>query len=239
MPPAADRALVAGIYLAAERHNAAALADEFARASRWRVDQRWIALGEGDVPDSLKAVTIRRAPAPASKFALLNGLLQEAPLDEYAYIVVSDDDIALSPGFLDEYLALVCRHDFALAQPARTADSFIDHPFVARLPGIDARWTRFVEIGPLFTMRRDAVRVLVPFDGGSPMGWGFDFTWPCLLEAQGFKLGIVDATPVEHKLRRPVALYDHGDAHHAMESFLRRRPHLARDDAFVIIEPYV
>ena len=129
-------------------------------------------------------------------------------------------------------------HGFALAQPARTHASYIDHPFVEQLTGIDARWTRFVEIGPVFSMRRDAAELMVPFDENSPMGWGYDFVWPVLLETAGLRLGIVDATPVGHTMRRPLAHYDYEPTRARMDEYLTRRPHLTPGEAFVIVESY-
>ena len=70
------------------------------------------------------------------------------------------------------------------------------------------------------------------------MGWGYDFVWPVLIEEAGLRMGIVDATPVEHNLRKPVDLYDTRDAALAMRRFLASRPHLAGHDAFSVVEAY-
>jgi hypothetical protein len=70
------------------------------------------------------------------------------------------------------------------------------------------------------------------------MGWGYDLVWPVVMEEAGLALGIVDATPVAHDLRKPVALYDDRDAAIAMQSFLGAHPHLARHEAFRILESY-
>ncbi len=142
-------------------------------------------------------------------------------------------------GFLDSYLALVSRHKFAVAQPARTHDSYIDHRFVEQLDGIDARWTRFVEIGPLFSLHRSAFDYFLPFDEASPMGWGNDFVWPILAEKYSLRMGIVDAVPVAHNLRKPVAYYDYGTSANDMRRHLAERPHLSKKDAFYIVESYV
>lgn len=164
-----------------------------------------------------------RVEGPRPKFALLNELLVAASLPDFDYVIVCDDDVLLPEAFLDRYLACVEQHDFALSQPARTHDSFTDHPFVERLDGLTARWTRFVEIGPVFCMRRDAVPLLVPFDETSPMGWGYDFVWPCILEEAGLRPGIVDATPVSHSLRKSVTRYRHGTADEANLRFSQKQ----------------
>jgi len=232
------RVLVVGVYLIDREHATSDIAAEFDRSREWTVEQKWMALGAADVPEGLRRITAGARTTPAPKFALLNELLASVRLDDYAFVVVCDDDISLPPRFVDSYLELVSTHGFALAQPARTHGSYMDHPFVEQLAGIDARWTRFVEIGPLFSMRRDAAALIVPFDESSPMGWGYDFEWPILLEAAGLRLGIVDATPVEHTMRRTLAHYDYDPTRAHMDAYLARRPHVTPGEAFVIIESY-
>jgi hypothetical protein len=204
----------------------------------WEVEQRWIALGRTPAPDSLADVTVKAVDSMVPKFILLNQALASTALDDYAFVVVCDDDILLPSGFLDAYMRLVCEHDLALCQPARTHDSYIDHGFVEQLDGISARRTRFVEIGPLFSIRRDAFHILLPFDELSPMGWGYDLVWPFVLESAGLKLGIVDCTPVEHSMRKPVTQYDYDTAYQQMQNYLAQRPHLSFADAFFIVESY-
>jgi len=233
-----ERVLVAGVYLADREHRAADAAAELARSRHFRVEQRWIALGESEPPPGLAERTTLRARTPTPKFVLLNQILDPAELGPYEFVVVCDDDVALPEGFLDRYLELVRRHDLALAQPARTHGSFIDHFLVEQLDGLDARQTRFVEIGPVFSIRRDLVPLLLPFDEASPMGWGYDFVWPVVVEKAGKRMGIVDATPVAHDLRKAVAFYEHADADAAMKAFLSSRAHLSKGEAFTIVEAY-
>jgi hypothetical protein len=232
------RVLVVGVYLVDQEHAMCDIAAELDRSREWTVEQKWVALGGADVPAGLRRITAAARTTPAPKFALLNELLASVRLDDYAFVVVCDDDISLPPRFVDSYLELVSTHGFALAQPARTHASYIDHPFVEQLAGIDARLTRFVEIVPLFSMRRDATALIVPFDESSPMGWGYDFAWPVLLQAAGLRLGIVDATPVEHTMRRTLAHYDYDPARGHMDAYLTGRPHVTPGEAFVIIESY-
>jgi hypothetical protein len=234
----AERVLVVGVYLADQENTVAHVVPELARSVDWDVYQRWIAVGHTPAAGEVAAVTISRVESLVPKFTLLNQALAAVPLADYAYVLVCDDDILLPPGFLDEYLGLVCQHGFALCQPARTHDSYIDHSFVEQLDGLSARRTRFVEIGPLFSIRRDATSLMLPFDEHSPMGWGYDLVWPCVLESAGLSLGIIDRVPVAHSVRRPVALYDHHTADRQMEGYLEGRQHLSLDDAFLIVEAY-
>jgi hypothetical protein len=231
--------LVTGVYLSDKDHQAPAIVDELARSARWHVEQRWVALGHGHVPDALARYTIAHRTTASPKFTIVNEVLADLRLADYAYIVICDDDVTLPAGFLDDFLEVVGKYDFALAQPARSHDSFIDHPFVEQLDGLTARWTRFVEIGPLFSIRHDALSHLVPFDEASPMGWGYDFVWPTTMERAGLKLGIVDSTCVVHNLRKPVAHYDHGGADQAMQRYLGTRPHVSKAEVFSIVESYV
>lgn len=235
---ASGRVLVAGIYLAERENNAEAVIREMGRSRCWQVEQRWVAIGGAGIPEALTPFTAWRTEAPEPKFPLLNRLLAGLDLGRYDFVVVSDDDIEPPEGFLDRYLEMVSRYRFALAQPARSHDSFIDHPFVEQRNHLQARRTRFVEIGPLFSIRRDALPLLVPFSEESPMGWGYDFAWPVALEKADLRLGIVDAMPIAHKLRKSAAHYDHDAAWRAMDAYLAGHPHLTRPEAFSIVEAY-
>lgn len=235
-PARAGRVLALGVYLSNREHLAAEISAELASSRDWQVEQRWVALGDGPIPAPLEEVTAHRIQPPATKFALINRLLAEASASAYDHVLVTDDDITLPPGFVDAYLKVVGRHGFSLAQPARTHDSHIDHPFVEAVDRLEARRTRFVEIGPLFSLDRRGAALLTPFDEEAYMGWGLDFVWPAQLERAGLRLGIVDATPVAHRIRKSVTHYDLAHATSAMERFLAARPHLARAEAFTVLE---
>lgn len=231
--------LVLGVYLTDKENYAPSILAELQKSRDWAVEQRWVGLGKAAPDSDLQALTALRQKKPAPKFVLLNRLLADINLSAYEYLLVVDDDIMLPEGFVDDYLSLVERYHLAVAQPARTHDSYIDHPFVERLDGIAARRTRFVEIGPLFSLHRSAFKAFLPFDEGSPMGWGYDFVWPCLALDQGLHMGVVDAVAVAHSLRPPVMHYDYNSANAAMGRFLAQRPHLSKKDAFFIVESYV
>lgn len=235
----APRVLVAGVYLSDKKNLARHISRTLAGSKDWAVEQQWISLGESPPDSDMAPYTARVVGKFSPKFFLLNQLLKQIDLRDFEYLIVSDDDIQLPEGFLDRYLALVLRHELALAQPARSHDSYIDHRFVEQLDGIDARRTRFVEIGPLFSLHRKAYDYFLPFDEASPMGWGNDFVWPVLAEKHNLKMGIVDAVPVGHNLRKPVAYYNYGTSADAMRNYLATRPHLSTKDAFFILESYV
>lgn len=237
-PPAQHSLLVVGVYLLNKPNNISPIVAELADSRQWQVVQSWAALGEGAVPEELVAVTTMQQQEFLPKFSMLNRLLRNHDLDRFDYILVCDDDISLPEGFLDTYLDLVAAFDLALAQPARTPASYIDHYFVAQLKGIRGRQTRYVEIGPLFSLRRDIYADLLPFPEESAMGWGYDFVWPCVIENRGRKMGIIDATPVGHCLRKPVSYYQHREAEQAMKQYLLPRHHVTPGEAFRILESY-
>jgi hypothetical protein len=217
-------------------NSAAHVIEAMASSFEHAVEQRWIALAPGgrgrrDLPSTVMIMT-----EPAAKFSLLNRLLHDAR--DFDWVVLCDDDVEVGADFIDTVIRLAERHDFALAQPARTADSYIDHPFVQVMPGLAARRTRFVEIGPVTCVRRDAFPLLLPFDKDCGMGWGLDFVWPVRLEKAGLRMGIIDATPVAHRLRRPVTAYDYAESHGGMAWLLAGEHYLAPDDAFTILDAY-
>ena len=230
------KVLIAGVYLTDAPNLAAGITAELQRSERWRPEIRWAALGASPPLSELVEFTHIHEPGPVPKFQLLNRLIGDIGDDAYQYLLVTDDDVELGDGFLDGYLALQERLQLSLCQPARTHDSFIDHYFVAQLLGIAGRRTRFVEIGPVFSVAKEAFPVLLPFDEDAPMGWGLDFVWPRTVEKAGLQMGIIDATPVRHSLRKPVTHYDYDTTNDAMSKYLRQRESLSRPAAFVATE---
>ncbi|GAB0119616.1 hypothetical protein [Acidisoma sp. 7E03] len=229
--------LVAGVYLADRPNTAAHIVYECAGARRVRATQRWVALapsgtGDCDLPGT---VAIQRERTP--KFLLLNALTTDAA--RFDWILLMDDDVELPPGFLDRFIAVAEACDFALCQPARTADSYIDHPIVMENPGVSARRTRFVEIGPVTAIRRDAAALILPVPEDCGMGWGLDYVWPQVMEEAGLKMGVVDATPIAHRMRRQVSGYGYDDAARAMFLLMARHRHLTREDAFQVLDVHV
>jgi len=230
--------LAIGIYLANQENTVEHIIEQMNRSKRYHVVQKWIAL-RGDPPsENIKAVTFMKIDKALPKFQLLNKILSGEELDKYSYIVISDDDITLPNNFLDGFLFLQEKYNFALAQPARTHNSYIDHPFVEQFDGLKARRTRFVEIGPVFSIRKDVFPLLLPFDENSSMGWGYDFVWPCLVEDGELRMGIIDAMPVEHSIRKPMQNYNYEDVNKIMKDYLSKTRHLDKNEAFRILESY-
>lgn len=230
--------LILGIYLSDQINNIGHIVNRLSASCSWHVVQKWVAIGDNEQPLEVKNVTVMSLKDMMPKFVLLNKLLSQEEPDNYDFIIICDDDIFISHNFLESYLNLVIKYDFALAQPARTHNSYIDHHFVEQLDGLSARRTRFVEIGPLFSVRKDIFSAIFPFDESAYMGWGYDFVWPCIAEKMGFHMGIVDAIPVEHSLRRPVKNYNYDESNLSQERYLSRNQHIKPDEAFTVLESY-
>lgn len=173
----------------------------------------------------LHYVTGSTAELGGGKFENLRALLDGEPAADWT--VVLDDDVELPARFLDRFLG-VCEHlGLALAQPAQTLASHAAWPVTRRRPAL-ARQTRFVEIGPVTAFRRDAAAELLPFP---PLryGWGLDLHWAAVAAERGWRLGIVDATPVRHERAPVAASYRAEDAIAEARRFLAERPYLTAD----------
>jgi len=230
------RALVLGVYLAGKPNTAEHIAATVARSQEVEVRQRWAALGGEASNGALCSITALAETGPAPKYALLNRLLADEDLDDYDFVVTTDDDIVLPEGFIDLFCGIQAELQLDMAQPARTLNSFVDHPIVLQQRGVLARRTLFVEIGPLVSFGRRTYDIALPFDESNPMGWGFENVWAYELRRRGLSQGIVDAVPVDHSLREPVAHYEWSDANADRDRYLARHPHLAYEECFRVLE---
>jgi hypothetical protein len=163
------------------------------------------------------------------KFQNLNALLAAHPPGGHDWLLVVDDDVALPRGFLDRFLFLAERFGFHLAQPAHRRRSHAAWTVTRRQPGV-ARETRFVEIGPVTAFRRDTWEDLLPFPE-LRMGWGLDVHWAALARERGWRLGVVDATPVRHAMRPIATGYGREAAIAEARGFLDGRPYVRREEA--------
>jgi hypothetical protein len=226
--------LVGGVYLTDKPSTIDDAVRAFSASRQHQVTQRWISLGSA--PHQPVAHTVRHVGERAPKYHLLNSLFEDA--GDFDWVVACDDDVEFPEDFVDRLIDLAERHDFALLQPARTRESFIDHAITAQIEGLGARLTRFVEIGPVTVLRRDAVRLLLPFTDTQGMGWGLDFVWPVLLEAAGLRLGIIDGVPVHHRLRSSAVNYSYAEAERRMDEIVGNTGHLSRHEAYRVLETY-
>ena len=168
------------------------------------------------------------------KFENLNALLEKAGTAEAEWVLVVDDDVELPRGFLDRFLFLAERFGFQLAQPALRRTSHAAWAVCRRERGTVARTTRLVEIGPLTAFHRSVRAELMPFPP-LRMGWGLDLHWGGLALERGWRLGIVDATPIRHQARETASTYDRAEAIEELRGFLAGRPHIDRETALSVV----
>jgi GT2 family glycosyltransferase/glycosyltransferase involved in cell wall biosynthesis len=224
------KVLVLGVCLCDRPNNVETVISVLAGTANYGITQRWEALGEGQIGPMLSKVVRYPKSREVPKYELLNGLLAGEDLAKFEYVVIVDDDIALPDRFLDHFLSLQAKLDLQLAQPARTPNSYIDHPIVRRVDGVLGRQTLFVESGPVVSIHRSAFRLLFPFDLTSPMGWGYENVWAYRLSRNGLRMGIIDACPVDHSLRAPASCYDRAEAEKAQRRLLNSQGHLPLEE---------
>jgi hypothetical protein len=241
VPPRLDRAArsgagavhVAGVYGADHEHIARAVSE--LRRSHRRVT---VALGalEERAP-SLEQETLLTGLRGRGKFENLNALLAEAPRGDARWLVVIDDDVALPRGFLDRFLFVCERLGLQLAQPALTHMSHAAWRVFRRRRWSVARTTHMVEIGPLTAFSAQVADELLPFPP-LRMGWGLDAHWGALAQERGWRLGVVDATPIRHSSRVTASAYDRDEALAELQGFLMERSWIDRNTANSVIRTY-
>jgi GT2 family glycosyltransferase len=163
------------------------------------------------------------------KFENLNALLAAHPPGGFDWLIVLDDDVALPPGFLDRFIHVAEAAGLRLAQPAHRLHSHAAWAVTRRRPGIAARETNFVEIGPVTAFHRDTFATLLPFPE-LRMGWGLDVHWAAVARDRGWPIGVVDATPVGHTIAPVAGAYGRDEAVAEARAFLAERPYVRRDD---------
>jgi hypothetical protein len=172
-----------------------------------------------------EVVTAAIAMEGRGKWENVGLLLERHPPEAQDWLLVVDDDVRLPHGFLDAFLFLAERFGLAIAQPAHRARSHAAWAITRRRPGLLARETTFVESGPLVAFHRTTFEALLPFP---PLraGWGLDAHWSAVARSRGWRIGIVDATPVGHGMRRIAASYDRGAAIAEAREFLASREYV-------------
>jgi hypothetical protein len=184
---------------------------------------------------NLNRVLAEAAPSgsvPGASGSAAGGVARAA-LD-FDWILAVDDDLLLPPRFLDRFIALCERFALDLAQPAQTLRSHSAWRVTRRRPASLVRETRFVEIGPLTAFGRRAAAELLPFPE-LRYGWGLDLHWAALAAERGWRLGVVDATPVRHETATVGSAYPRDGAEAEAADFLASRPHLPASRAGEVV----
>jgi hypothetical protein len=230
----ARRIHVIGVYAPDAEPN---MARSVAELRRSRHDLT-VALGAlGSPSPQLRAETRLDGLAGQGKFENLNALLAADPPHEADWVLALDDDAELPRDFLNRFIFCCERFGLQLAQPAQRHTSHAAWRVVRRARWTVARRTRLVEIGPVTAFHRSVAQELLPFPA-LRMGWGLDAYWGGLALERGWRLGVVDATPIRHEARRTASGYDREAAVAELAEFLRDKPHIDRDTALQVVERY-
>jgi hypothetical protein len=138
------------------------------------------------------------------KYDNINLALAEHDLSTFDWILIVDDDIAVPPHFLDLFVYFCWRERLQLAMPAHRFLSHKSFTVTERHWGSVARLTNFVEIGPVTMLHASLFAALTPFPS-LRFAWGLDVLWSSEAKRRGWRLGVVDATPVRHL--RPIGQF--------------------------------
>jgi hypothetical protein len=92
------------------------------------------------------------------------------------------------------------------------------------------RETAYVEIGPVVAFHSSTFDTLLPFPE-LRTGWGLDAHWGAVAKRNGWRIGIVDATPMTHGFRKVAASYDRQVAIDEARRFLSDRPYVKAPEA--------
>lgn len=172
--------------------------------------------------DSRHDVTTSLAPlGDRGKFQNINIGLADLDLSGVDWLIVVDDDVAFPKHFLDRFIYVCEAATLKIAQPAHRFRSFTTWAITQRVWNSLAHLTHFVECGPLTAFHRDVFDRVLPFPE-TRWAWGVDVVWAEIARRDGFRIGVVDATPIEH-LRPVAATYD---------------PIAARDEARALLDSY-
>jgi hypothetical protein len=171
-------------------------------------------------------------PEGMGRFENLNRLLAAHPPAEHAsdWLLTIDDDVTLPRGFLDRLLFLCERLALDLAQPAHRLRSHAAWEVTRRRPGVVARETRFVEIGPVTLFARSTFATLLPFPP-LRMGWGLDLHWASVARARGWRMGVIDALAIGHAAAPAASAYSRTEAEAEARAFLADHPYLRAREA--------
>jgi len=197
-----------------------------------RPERRTLAEGiRSELLSSRHDVELRTCePGGRGKFESLNRLLAAHPPEDRDWLLLIDDDVELSRGFLDRFLFLCERFSLQLAQPAHRLNSHAGWPQTRRRAGSVVRETSFVEIGPVTAFARVTFPVLLPFPE-LRMGWGLDVHWAAVAREHGWRCGVIDAVSIRHRAAAAAAAYSREAALEEARTFLAERPYVSAIEA--------
>ena len=163
--------LVVGVCLIDKKNYMLHLIFELSQ-SRHCIKQRWSDIGQSCNFESGEKVAIDHLSGAHPRSFLINKMVDKECINDYDYVLIVDGDIKIPRGLIDAFFDIQIHYDFALVQSARTSNSWISHEIAVENKSCIARRIRFVEIGPVFSVRKDLFNKIFPIDESSPMGTG-------------------------------------------------------------------
>ncbi len=143
------------------------------------------------------------------------------------WLVIIDDDVLLSEHFLDRFIAAAEAAGLDIAQPAHRIHSFASFAITQRKAGSLVRRTNFVEIGPVVAVRSALLTHVLPLPD-LRWGWGLDVLWADEARRRGWRIGVVDGTPIEHLRPIRFELPTRAPLQEANALLLARQPAITR-----------
>jgi hypothetical protein len=164
------------------------------------------------------------------KFQNINFSLEEVDINRFDWLIVVDDDVAVPANFVDRFLYLAERTELKICQPAHKFHSHQSYAITQRRWNSLVRVTHYVESGPITAFRREMFPYVLPFPE-LRWAWGEDLAWSEKAMTHGYRIGIIDGTPITH-LRPVGGVYSGREARIEAEAFLRNQGiELSRFDA--------
>ena len=115
----------------------------------------------------------------------------------YEYLFFWMDDIDILDFDPKTFIDFIKSYQFEVAQPSLTQDSIISHPITKNIPGLQGRYTDFVEIMvPVFTTKAWEKMWGLIDSQSNPWGWGYDLL--AYSYCHFVRMGIVDSQMVKH-----------------------------------------
>lgn len=122
-------------------------------------------------------------------------------IHDYERICLPDDDLFIRAESVNRMFKIAHKHNFDICQPALTKDSYFSHRITLKIPLIECHFTNFVEVmAPIF--KTPILLNYLDTFRSAKTGWGLDVLWQHDAQQLGYKMGIIDSTPITHT--RPI-----------------------------------
>ena len=145
---------------------------------------------DGDLPTVIDRGT--RYDSIARHFAVRPTLLER-----YAYVMIIEDDIAVTAADINRMFEIAVEHDLTIAQPSLSYDSYISYPILLNSPGFKLRYTNFLE-AQANVIKSSYLKLLLPLFAHFQTGWGIDHIAALCMENPPGRAAIIDAVVMTH-----------------------------------------